>query len=164
MTESPALTSAERETWASFFTMRRRLDRALDLQLQRESGLSSSEYEVLVAITNSPQKRLRIKAIADGIGWEKSRVSHLVTRMVKRDLLTRTECDSDARGSWIGLTASGTRAVLRAISGHTERVRRYFFDVLVEGDAERIEALSGRVVEAIGCGHDEDVELLDESA
>lgn len=158
MPESPSLSSAEVETWTSFYAMRRRLDRALDLQLQRDSGLSASEYEVLLAINIAPQRQLRIKEIAGAIGWEKSRVSHLVTRMEKRNLVSRTDCPSDARGSWIGLTASGRRSILGAMRGHTEAIRRYFFDVLTPADAATLEALSGRVVEAIGCGHDEDVE------
>jgi DNA-binding MarR family transcriptional regulator len=166
MPESPALTSAELETWASFYTLRRRLDRALDLQLQRDSGLSASEYEVLGAINMSADKLLRIKAIAGTIGWEKSRVSHLVSRMEKRGLLMRTECDADARGSWIGLTTSGNRALAGAQGNRTELVRRYFFDALEDGDAARIEALAQRVVDAIGCDHDEDIaaEELDQTA
>jgi DNA-binding MarR family transcriptional regulator len=158
MGESSPLTAAETETWAAFYAMRRRLDRALDLQLQRDSGLSASEYEVLVAINLSEGRQLRIKEIAEAIGWEKSRVSHLVTRMERRDLVVRTECDTDARGSWIGLTARGRRSILGAIRGHTAAIRRYFFEALEPEDAAAIEALSGRVVEAIGCGHDEDVE------
>ncbi len=158
MPESPALSGAEAETWASFYAMRRRLDRALDLQLQRDSGLSASEYEVLQAVSLAPDRQLRIKEIAGAIGWEKSRVSHLVTRMEKRGFVSRTECPSDARGSWIGLTASGRRSILGAMRGHSEAIRRYFFDVLTAEDATVIEALSGRVVEAIGCGHDEDVD------
>jgi DNA-binding MarR family transcriptional regulator len=164
MAESSALNSAEVQTWASFYAMRRRLDRALDLQLQRESGLSASEYEILVAINVSENRQLRIKEIAQSIGWEKSRVSHLVTRMERRDLVTRTECDTDARGSWIGLTASGRRTVLGAIRGHSAAVRRYFFDVLTPADAETLEALSDRVIDAIGCGADEDAPQLEESA
>ncbi len=156
MAESPALTDAERETWQSFYTMRRRLDRALDLQLQRDSGLSASEYEILLAIYDAPRRSLRITAIAEAIGWEKSRVSHLVTRMEKRELLDRTECDVDARGSWIGLTVSGRRAVLGAIRGHSAAIRRYFLDVLEPMDAASLESLSARVVGAIGCGADED--------
>jgi DNA-binding MarR family transcriptional regulator len=158
MAESSALTGAEVETWSAFYAMRRRLDRALDLQLQRDSGLSASEYEVLVAINLSPGHQLRIKEIAGAIGWEKSRVSHLVTRMERRDLVARTECDTDARGSWIGLTATGRRSVLGAIQGHTAAVRRYFFDVLEPSDAAALGALSTRVVEAIGCGADEDAQ------
>ena len=156
MAETPALSDAERETWLSFYTMRRRLDRALDLQLQRDSGLSASEYEILLSISDAPGRTLRIKAIAEAIGWEKSRVSHLVTRMEKRGLLDRTECDIDARGSWIGLTVSGRRAVLGAIRGHSAAIRKYFFDALEPMDAAAVESLSHRVVAAIGCGADED--------
>lgn len=156
MPESVTLSSAEQATWAAFYAMSRRLDRALDVQLQRDYGLSASEYEVLLAINLSPERQLRVTAIALAIGWEKSRVSHLVTRMEKRGLVTKTECPSDARGSWIGLTTSGRRSVLGAIRGHTEAVRRYFFDMLTPADAAAIESLSGRVVDAIGCGHDED--------
>lgn len=158
MPATVTLSSTEVNTWSSFYVMRRRLDRALDLQLQRDAGLSASEYEVLLAINLSVERQLRVTAIAAEIGWEKSRVSHLVTRMEKRDLVTRTECPTDARGSWISLTADGRRAVLGAIRGHTEAVRRYFFDVLTPEDAAALRGLSSRVVEAIGCGHDEDAE------
>lgn len=157
MADSVTLSSAEALTWSSFYAMGRRLDRALDLRLQHESGLSASEYEVLLAIKLSSDRQLRVTAIALAIGWEKSRVSHLVTRMEKRGLVTRTDCPTDARGSWIGLTASGRRSVLGAIRSHTKAVRRFFFDVLTPQDAAAIQALSGRVVAAIGCGHDEEV-------
>jgi len=154
--DQSALTEAEVELWRSFYSMRRSLDRALDLQLQRDSHISASEYEVLIAIDQAPQRRLRIKEIAVRVSWEKSRVSHLVTRMVRRGLLDRTECPTDARGSWIGLTPDGRRAVLGAIRGHVAAIRRYFFDVLGEGDAAVLDALSERVIGAIGCAADED--------
>jgi len=167
MEETPALSGAEREVWRSFYSMRRQLDRALDLQLQRDSGLSASEFEILVAIDFAPERQLRIKEIAGSIGWEKSRVSHLVTRMERRGLVSRTECATDARGSWIGLTASGRRALLGATRGHSATIRRYFFEVLSAEELAVLDSVSGRVVEAIGCGADEDVqpdELQAESA
>jgi DNA-binding MarR family transcriptional regulator len=144
--------------------MRRNLDRALDLQLQRNSGISASEYEVLIAIDQSPERQLRIKDIAVYISWEKSRVSHLVTRMERRGLVDRTECPTDARGSWIGLTSQGRRAVFGAMRGHVQAVRRYFFDMLREGDAAMLDALSERVVGAIGCAADEDVSQAESDA
>ncbi|CAN5543311.1 MarR family transcriptional regulator [soil metagenome] len=157
MTDPPALTDDELSVWRSFYAMRRTLDRALDLQLQRDSSLSASEYEVLLAINVAPERRLRVKEIAATIGWEKSRVSHLVTRMEKRELVDRTECDSDARGTWIGLTPEGRRAVLGGLRGHSAAIRRYFLDVLDSDEGERLTALSARVIEAIGCGADEDL-------
>ncbi|WP_394770697.1 MarR family winged helix-turn-helix transcriptional regulator [Lacisediminihabitans sp.] len=156
MSESDALSDSELEVWRAFYVMRRRLDRALDLQFQRDSGISASEYEVLFTLNDAPNRQLRSRDIAAGIGWEKSRVSHLVSRMEKRGLVARAECEMDLRGSWIGLTPDGRRAVLRAIRGHLAAVRRYFFDALEPGDAERLLRLSGRVVDAIGCAADED--------
>jgi DNA-binding MarR family transcriptional regulator len=156
MGDQPALTDTEVEVWRAFFVMRRRLDRAIELQFQEDSQISASEYEVLFALNDASQRRLRSKDIASSIGWEKSRVSHLVARMEKRGLLTRFECETDARGSWIGITADGRRAVLRAVRGHLAAVRRYFFDVLEPDEAERLLNLSGRVIDAIGCAADED--------
>lgn len=157
MAEQSVLTESELEVWRTFYSMRRNLDRALDLQLQRDSQVSASEFEVLLSMNDSPWRQMRVKDIAGAIGWEKSRVSHLVTRMEKRGLLSRAECELDARGSWIGLTIEGRRAVLAAMRGHAAAIRRYFFDVLDDDEAERLKNLSTRVVGAIGCAADEDV-------
>ena len=156
MTDRFGLTTAELEVWDSFCSMRRTLDRALDLQLKRDSRISASEYEVLLGLLAAPGAQLRVTDIAARIGWENSRVSHLVARMEKRSLLNRTDCESDARGSWIGLTADGHGAVLGAMRGHVSAIRRYFFDVLQPDEADRLTDLSGRIVAAIGCGADED--------
>lgn len=161
---APTLSTAELELWRSFYLMRRRLDRALDLQLQRDSDISASEYEVLISLHDAPQRRLRIKDIAQVVGWEKSRVSHLVTRMQKRGLLKKTTCDSDARSSWVGLTPGGRRAALGALRPHLAAIRRYFFDVLTESEGELLSSLSGRITEAIGCAADEDAPLRAASA
>jgi DNA-binding MarR family transcriptional regulator len=164
MAEQAGLTEAEVELWRSFYSMRRTLDRALDLQLQRDSHVSASEWEVLMALDDAPGRRLRVKDIAESIGWEKSRVSHLVTRMEKRALVDRTECDTDARVSWISLTTAGRKAVLGALRGHVAALRRYFFDVLEPQDLSTLDSVSSRVVEAIGCGADEDSPASDTSA
>jgi DNA-binding MarR family transcriptional regulator len=138
--------------------MRRGLDRALDIQLQRDSQVSASEYEVLLVLDQAENRQLRIRDIALVIGWEKSRVSHLVARMEKRELLGRVECPTDLRGSLITLTATGRRVVIGATRGHVAAIREFFFDVLHDDDMERLTHISQRVVEAIRggatCDHD----------
>ena len=156
MNESASLSEPELETWRTFYSMRRSLDRALDLQLQRDSQVSASEWEILIALDVAPGRRLRITDIAAAISWEKSRVSHLVARMRKRGLLDRTECDRDARSSWIGLTATGRRALLTAMRGHVAAIRRYFFAVLDDEETASIGQISLRILERIGCDADED--------
>ena len=143
------LTDDEWATWDAFYSMRRRLDRALELALQGASGISAPEYEILVGLGRSGDRRLRVRDVADAIGWEKSRVSHQVTRMERRGLVRRIDCSSDARGTWVELTPEGRRAVLTAMRGHTAAIRRYFVDVL-DGDGPALEAFSERVLGAIG--------------
>ncbi|WP_423921238.1 MarR family winged helix-turn-helix transcriptional regulator [Frigoribacterium sp. 2-23] len=135
--------------WDAFYMMRRRLDRALELGLHGTSGVSAPEYEVLVGLGRSSDRRLRVRDIAEQIGWEKSRVSHMVTRMERRGLVRRTECASDARGTWVELTSAGRRAMLTATRSHTAAIRRYFVDAL-DGDDAVVKAFSGRVLDAIG--------------
>jgi DNA-binding MarR family transcriptional regulator len=150
MSSQSALTRDEVEVWRAFYSMRRQLDRALDRQLQEDSSISTSEYEILLTLHNAPDHRLRLTELAGIVGWEKSRVSHQVSRMEKRGLLGRAECSADARGNWIVLTADGRRATLGAMRGHVDAIRRYFFDALGEDDGQRLLDLSCRVLGAIG--------------
>jgi DNA-binding MarR family transcriptional regulator len=137
------LSDDEWAVWDAFYSMRRRLDRALELRLHDDSGVSAPEYEILVGLGRSDDRRLRVRDIAEQIGWEKSRVSHQVTRMEKRGLVRRTDCASDARGTWVELTAEGRRAMLSATRGHTAAIRRYFVEAL-QGDASSPIASSTR--------------------
>ena len=143
------LTQDEWVVWDTFYAMRRRLDRALEVRLHEGSGVSAPEYEILAGLGRSADRRLRVRDIAEQIGWEKSRVSHQVTRMEKRGLVRRSECDSDARGTWVELTADGRRAMLESSRGHNEAIKQYFVDVLGD-EADALRAFSQRVLDAIG--------------
>ena len=144
-----AITAAEWDAWRAFYAMRRRLDRTLERQLQGDSDISTPDYEVLLAIFTAPDRQVRTRELTRELDCETSRVSHQVTRMEKRGLVERTECDSDARGTWIGLTAAGSRAVLGAMRGHAASIRRYFFDVLTPEELATLAAASTRVLEAL---------------
>jgi len=129
--------------------MRNHLDRTLERQLQSSGDISAADYQVLIALFESPEKQQRARELSTRIGWEKSRLSHQVTRMEKRGLLERTECDTDARGTWIGLTPAGSRAILSAMRGHQAAIRQYFFDVLSPQEQETLKDASLRVIDAI---------------
>ena len=142
-------TESEMELWRSFYVMRRQLELTLERRLQADAGISTADYEILIALSNSPSKRLRAGQIGDLIGWEKSRVSHQITRMEQRDLLKREECGDDARGVWIVLTADGSRAVLGAERDRRAAVREYFFDVLSEEEKNALSEISRKVLHTI---------------
>lgn len=144
-----ATTRDERELWRAFFVMRRQLELALERRLQADAAISSADFEILVSLSEDPTERLRAGQIGDIIGWEKSRVSHQITRMEQRGLVIRAECGDDARGVWVALTPEGSRAVLNATRDHSDAVREYFFDVLSDEEKTVLRNISARVLDKI---------------
>jgi DNA-binding MarR family transcriptional regulator len=150
MKDAAGVTPDEWEMWRSFRTMHRQLEATLERQLQRDADISGADYGVLLTLFEASGRQLRPSELGERLMWEKSRVSHQVSRMQKRGLVERRECDEDARGTWVGLTPDGTRAVLGSMREHANSLRKYFFDVL---DPEQLDALrqaSDRVASAIG--------------
>jgi DNA-binding MarR family transcriptional regulator len=149
MTEVSAVSDAEWKVWRTFNSMRRQLDRELERQLQRDADISGPDYEILLTLFESPDRQLRVRELVEHLGWEKSRVSHQISRMEKRELVLRTECNTDGRGTWVGITADGRRALLGAMRDHALTVRKYFFDVLSEEEKAAILGVSERVIATI---------------
>ncbi|MCU1469223.1 MAG: MarR family transcriptional regulator [Glaciihabitans sp.] len=162
MSEVSSVSQDEWDVWRAFFRMRRHLDLALERQLQHDAEISGPDYEILLALFESPDKQLRARELGTLLGWEKSRLSHQVTRMERRGLVQRTECDTDARGTWIGITADGSRATLGAMRDHALSIRRFFFDVLTDEEKRVFKDVSGRVMEVLDpspCAESDDAEL-----
>jgi DNA-binding MarR family transcriptional regulator len=149
VTEALDISPAEWDSWRAFVTMRNSLDRELEKGLHESGDISAPDYQVLIALFEAPDKIMRSRELSERIGWERSRVSHQVTRMEKRGLVERTECDTDARGTWIGLTADGRRAVLSTMRGHSANIRRLFFDVLTPEEIATLRTVSERVIATI---------------
>jgi DNA-binding MarR family transcriptional regulator len=148
----PSMTDVSEEDWGlwrGFVAMHRQLARELDRQLQRDAGISQADFSVLVVLSEAPDRRLRPGELAELLAWEKSRVSHQVARMEARGLLERTECDTDGRGTWVGLTTDGRRTLLGATREHSTAIRELFFDNLQQHEKAAIAGASNRILEHI---------------
>ncbi len=130
MTDVRWLDPGEERAWRSLQFMQMRLEGELARQLAVDSGLSYPDYVVLVALTDRPDGRMRLFELAEVLGWEKSRLSHHVTRMATRGLVTKEKCDADRRGSFVVVTSPGRREIAAAAPGHVRAVRRLFVDRL----------------------------------
>ncbi|MET8424350.1 MarR family winged helix-turn-helix transcriptional regulator [Nocardia sp. NPDC004860] len=138
------LTDAEQTTWQAYIRMRQRLDAALAAGLTQD-GLSTSDYEVLVALS-AAGGQLRAKELGAEICWDKSRLSKHLSRMAIRGLVDRCQAVDDARGREVRLTDAGRRALEAAAPNHVELVRRLFIDEMTAGEAAALRSLAERVV------------------
>lgn len=144
------LDPAEERAWRALQFMQMRLEGALARQLGTDSGLSYPDYLVLVALTDRPDGRMRLFELAAQLGWEKSRLSHQVTRMADRGLVTKQQCDSDRRGAYVVVTRRGRRDIEAAAPGHVAAVRRLFIDHLTPAQLAAIGDVAEHILAALG--------------
>jgi DNA-binding MarR family transcriptional regulator len=132
------LDEREARAWRGLQAMQLRLSAVLARDLADDSDLSYSDYHVLVALTDQPDGRLRAFQLGAELGWEKSRVSHHVSRMTQRGLVRREKCPSDMRGAFVVLTETGRVAIEQAAPGHVAAVRRWFVDLLTPAQLDAL--------------------------
>ncbi|PWC04765.1 MarR family winged helix-turn-helix transcriptional regulator [Mycetocola zhujimingii] len=118
---------------------------AIDRQLQRDSALSVVEYSVLAALSECPGARKRSGDLAADLGWDRSRLSHLVKRMEVKGTVARAHSDADGRGQDIALTDAGWDEIRAAAPGHVTFVREAVFDPLSPEEQDQLESMLTRI-------------------
>lgn len=139
------LNDEEQHLWRQLLALSSEVRNRLNRQLQDSCGLSLSDYDVLVALTESPGGRRRMFQLAATLRWEQSRLSHQAARMARRGLLRRLECADDARGAFVEVTDRGRAAIEQAAPDHVEAVRSLLFDTLQPGELGALTALVDRL-------------------
>ncbi len=141
--ETRWLSAQEQAIWLELREFAKGLPRAIDRQLLQDSDVSGVEYAVLAVISEAGCEQLRSGDLAAQLGWDRSRVSHLLKRMESRGLLNRCTASTDGRGQDISLTDSGWDKIRSAAPGHVSMVRETIFDPLTpEQQAQLFEALA----------------------
>jgi DNA-binding MarR family transcriptional regulator len=143
------LSPAEQHAWRSFIRMHQKLSATLVRDLQAHSKLSSADYEILVALTDAPDGRQRFQELAKSVDWEQSRLSHQITRMIKRGLVAREECAEDGRGVFVVLTPAGRKVITAAAPHHVATVRRLVIDALSPDELATLGQISLRILDQL---------------
>ncbi|EMD26038.1 Transcriptional regulator, MarR family [Amycolatopsis azurea DSM 43854] len=146
MSEPRWLSDQEQKVWRDFSAATRMLQAHLEGQLQHEAGMPHTYYEVLVALSEAPERRLRMSELADARKASRSRLSHAVARLEANGWVRRESCPTDKRGSWAVLTAEGFAALEEAAPGHVEAVRESLFDPLTPEQVKALGEISAAVV------------------
>jgi len=137
--------------WRALLETHARVVEALETELLAERGLPLAWYDILVQLSEAPRVRLRMRELAGAVLLSKSGLTRLVDRMEAAGLVARKPCASDRRGTFVGLTPAGMRALRGAAPVHLRGIERHFGRYLDEGEAARFEAMLGKVV--VGRAH-----------
>jgi DNA-binding MarR family transcriptional regulator len=139
------LSPDEQRAWRAFLDASHLLFECLDRSLQRDSDLSSADYEILVHLSEAQDRRLRMRDLADGTTFSRSRLSHAMSRLERAGWVRREACPSDKRGTVAVLTEHGFSALEAAAPGHVAAVRRYMFDGLGTDQVAQLEDIANTV-------------------
>ena len=145
----PGITTENWEAWLEHFRAGRELNHAFDRRLQTDAGISHPEYLVLYVLAGIEDHKLRTGELADTLAWEKSRLSHQVTRMVARGLVQRTTVETDGRGVWVSLTEHGKATLDAATTDHMQAIQTWFFGVLTDEELAVIRVASHKMREKL---------------
>lgn len=132
------LSASELEAWKAFSAMLIKLPAALDARLRNDAGLNQFEYLVLAALSDAPERTLRMSELAVLANGSLSRLSHVVKRLEGHGYVRREPCPDDGRYTNAILTGEGYRKLADSAPGHVQHVRSLVMDAL---DPEQIEQL-----------------------
>ena len=129
--------SSEESAWRKYIVASRRLLEALDDDLAA-NGLSLSDYEILVHLSDAKDRMLRMSDLAEKTILSRSRLSHRIKYMEVKGWVERQKCDSDKRGTWAVMTNKGWNAIVKAAPDHVTSIRKRFIDQISKTDQANI--------------------------
>ncbi len=139
------LDEEEIDAWRNLSLMQLQLGAFLSRSLAND-GLSYQDYLVMADLSDRPDDQARLNELGHRLGWEKSRVSHHISRMQKRGLVAKTRCPTDRRGWFVTLTDHGRAAIARAAPAHVDAVCRQFIDLLTPEQLDTLNTVAQTVL------------------
>ena len=144
------LSAQEQRHWRAWLAATQLLTDRLDRDLQSAAGLTLADYEILVRLSEAPDRRMRMSELADLTLSSRSRLSHQVDRMERAGLLERVPCPVDRRGSFAVLTDEGWATLVAAAPAHVTSVREHLVDALSPAEFAALGRACAKVAEQLG--------------
>jgi DNA-binding MarR family transcriptional regulator len=134
------LSSQELRVWHAFMFMHEELLTRVGRDITKATGLSGSDFAVLSRLTAIGKGEMRQQALADMLTWDKSRLSHQLTRMQQRSLIERRRVDG--KTSLIALAPIGRGKFDDARPIHAASVRRNLLSRLTQQQIDTVVRIS----------------------
>jgi DNA-binding MarR family transcriptional regulator len=143
-----SLNEDEELVWRNLMRLVFTLRPLLDEDLQRACGLTSTEYSVLMHLSEAPERQLRMSDLAERTNLSPSRISRVIDTMTRDGLVERRPGSNDARNTFAALTRTGLTTLRRAWPHHLRSVRRRAFDHLSPDEVEFLGPILARLAAA----------------
>jgi DNA-binding MarR family transcriptional regulator len=140
----------EQKAWRAWLYSSQLLLDQLDRDLTHRTGISHAYYEILVALSETPERMMRMSELADRCLSSRSRLSHAVSRLEERGWVRRQVCADDGRGQLAVLTEEGFAALAAAAPVHVESVRSHLFDQLSTAQVEAMRDIGETLLRHLG--------------
>jgi len=122
------LDADEQTAWLSFLEGWVRLQDRLDRDLKADYGMTLEDYEILVFLSEAPERRMRMSDLAERLVVSPSRLTYRVDRLDEAGLVTRERCADDGRSVWAVLSEAGRQRLVDAAPVHVTAVRELLVD------------------------------------
>jgi len=142
---SAPLKGAGLDAWRSYLQSHASILRALDAELVAEHGMTARDYEVLLYLSQAPDRKLPMSALAERTMLTRSGITRLVDGLVESTLIERVSCPNDARVSYAQLTRAGYAKLRRAGCTHVASIRHLFLEHYTEEEVVQLASLLGRL-------------------
>jgi DNA-binding MarR family transcriptional regulator len=139
----------ELRAWMRLAGVMLKLAPALDSQLQRDSDLTHFDYLCLAMLSETDERTLPMSELAARTNASLSRLSHVVSKLERRDWVRRAPSPRSRRVTLVSLTETGWEVLVKAAPGHVETVRELVFDDLTPEDVAALERIAGHIVDRI---------------
>jgi len=138
------LTRAEQDAWRVFVSTLPDLMAALEADLAPH-GLTMGDYEVLVRLCESEQRRLRMCDLANQLQLSPSGLTRRLDGLVRAGWVCRTSSADDRRVMYAHLTDEGMRKLESAAPDHVDSVRRNLVDPIGSAGMQQLGELFATV-------------------
>ncbi len=130
------LSEREQELWRGWIAASMLLPERTNRDMLEQHGLTGTDYQILVELSEAPQRRLRMSTLAQSTQLSRSRLSHQIDRMTRAGLVQREVCGEDGRGMFAVLTDTGWDTIVTAAPDHVASVRTHLVDLLTPEEFE----------------------------
>lgn len=148
MASKPTIDEGRLAAWRAFLNAHAAVIDRIEGEMAAAAQLPLTSYDVLVALSEAPDKRLRPHELADRVVLRRSTLTRLLDRLEADELLVRERCATDRRGAVVVLTGAGTAALRRAWPVYARGIDAHFAALVSDEEAHVLASVLGRVSDA----------------